>query len=125
MSKKGLDTIVSKSIIWKKQFNNSIERKYFSPLDTCFEYDADYQGYQIDMNTKASDPDYGRGAGKRDSPGKCQKLCQQRKNCVSFTWKTNHECWLKNKTGEWKSETDSISGLKFCEGWYCNFSLNK
>ena len=85
-------------------------------LDTCFEYDADYQGNQIDLNEKESDPDYARGAGKRDSPGKCQKLCQKRKNCVAFTWKPNHECWLKSKQGEWTSQMDSISGLKFCGG---------
>ena len=79
----------------------------------CFDYDVDYEGY--DLNDDPNGGNYGAGDGMRDSTEECQRLCQITKGCALFTYKpAKKECWLKtNDTGR-TLQDGVISGQKYC-----------
>ena len=84
----------------------------------CAEHDKDFYGN--DLNSDENDEDYALGAGKRDSVGQCQALCQSRDGCEFFTYKTsNKECWLKTSNSGSGYQSGAISGPKSCGNfWY-------
>ena len=93
-------------------FNHTI---IFISAGGCFETDYDYAGN--DINADPNDKDYGRDAGKRDSPEDCQRLCQDRQDCAFFTYKErNKECWLKTSDAgrHYQERSNAISGKKYC-----------
>ena len=80
---------------------------------SCFQYDLDYEG--SDINSDPSDLDYGAGAGRRDSARKCQILCQSRSECNFFTYRPSEKsCWLKALDSGRRHQPGAISGNKFC-----------
>ena len=52
----------------------------FSRAQTCFEYNIDYDGIDIDDGLH----------NKTNTPEECQALCQKVDRCEGFTWATDN-----------------------------------
>ena len=72
------------------------------------------------MNAAANDKNYARGAGRQNSYEDCQKLCQETRGCMFFTYdSSDNDCYLKdNYTGR-KSHSGAVSGPKYCVDCKC------
>ena len=74
----------------------------------CFDHDQNY----AEKFSNESKPVFS------ESEGKCQKLCQEDKECQSFSYDSDRKhCWLLSINDIGRKRHDSfISGPKYCTG---------
>ena len=94
-----------------------IEYLYYTEDIGCFEWDTNFNGY--DINANEDDENYCAGSGKRNSKYKCQQLCQATAGCAFFTYNPQNQfCHLKTSDNgrlDYRLESKGIvSGPKFC-----------
>ena len=96
--------------------------------DDCFEWEVEYHGggLQDNLLTGVNSPDkYGllyMSGLHTYKPIRCQSLCQERSDCLYWTWLSSqadyldyrNTCWLKATTGERRSCSSCVSGPRFC-----------
>ena len=79
----------------------------------CFEQNSRYRGSCI--NCKASDNDYYKANGKRQSLEKCFNLCKSRVDCNFYSWRTsNKQCQMFEKIHEKIPVEDGFAGRIDC-----------
>ena len=80
---------------------------------TCYEFDTDFNGN--DINSNEDDVHFARGDGRRDSAQECQQLCASTIGCEFFTYHPDRKsCFLKTSDVGRKTFYGAISGPKSC-----------
>ena len=81
--------------------------------DMCVEQNSRYRG--LCLNCKASDKDFYKENGKKQSPEECFNLCKSRVGCSFYSWRSvNNHCQLLEKIYEKLPVEDGLAGRTDC-----------
>ena len=81
--------------------------------EMCFEQNSRYRG--VCQNCKASEKDYFKVDGRRDTLEGCVNLCQSRVGCKFYSWRSfNKQCVLYQRVYEKVPVEDAFSGRIDC-----------